>query len=77
MAWLIIRMIGRSKGKWSVSRGDPFPGRRVYPSAEADMFCRCRRAIELQRGMQRPSDLGGGSRWVFEAFLYIPSTGCG
>lgn len=53
------------------------PGRRVYPSVGPDMFCRCRRAIELQCGMQRPSDLGGGSRWVFEGFLYIPSTGCG
>ncbi|MGA7125832.1 MAG: transposase [Chthoniobacterales bacterium] len=58
MAWLIIRMIGRSREKWSVCRGDAFPGRRVYLSVEADMFSRCRRAIELQRGMQRPSGLG-------------------
>jgi D-alanyl-D-alanine dipeptidase len=36
--------------------GETSPGRRVYLSAAADMFCRRRRAIELQRGMQRSSD---------------------
>ena len=37
------------------------PGRRVYPSAAADMFCRRRRVIELQRGMQRSLRWGGQS----------------
>ena len=36
--------------------GDKTPGRRVYPSVAAKAFCWRRRAIELQPGMQRPSD---------------------
>jgi hypothetical protein len=56
MAWLIIRMIGRSRERRSFCDGKRLPGRRVCPSAEADIFRRRRRAIELSRGMQRPSD---------------------
>jgi hypothetical protein len=64
MDWLIIRMIGRFREKRSFCGGDTFPGRRVFPGAAANLFCRRRRAIELPRGMQRPSGWGGGSRRV-------------
>jgi hypothetical protein len=43
------------------------PGRRVFPSVAANLYCRRRRAIELQRGRQRPSDYG---RWIAFVFNY-------
>ena len=61
MGWLIIRMIGRFKERRSFCDGETSPGRRVYPSVAADMFCRRRQVIELWRGMQRPSVWGGAT----------------
>jgi len=57
-------MIGRSRERRSFCGGDTFPGRRVFPSAAANLSSRRRRAIELRRGMQRPSGWGDGLHWV-------------
>ena len=58
IVWLIIRMIGRSRGKRSFCGGETSRGVASIRARQVICFVGVVLPIKLQRGMQRPSARG-------------------